>query len=182
MFLSPFSKLSQKRLQNNTIITFVLVALSVFLLHYLDGFLKNKIAVNGIVSFELAKNTEVASQIINSWNPVSTAAAGYSLIFDFFFLAVYSVFLGLVIHRLNEKVWKNTSIYKIGVVLIFVQFTAAFFDSIENISLLQVFKGPTQFWTLSAYYFAIAKFSLIALGILFILGSVLAFLFQKKQI
>jgi len=182
MVLSPFSKLSSKRLRNNILITFVLFVFSILLLRYLDSFLINNVAKKGIVSFELAKDTITANNIINSWNKVSTAAAGYSLIYDFFFMVIYSLFLGLTIHFINKKVWKkNTAIYKVGVLLIYAQFSAALFDAIENISLLQVFKESTQFWTSTAYYFATAKFILIALGILFIVVSISVLLFQKKQ-
>jgi hypothetical protein len=77
----------------------------------------------------------------------------------------------LLIHYINEKVWKNTVVYKIGIALIYAQFVAALFDAIENIALLQLFKEVSQFWTSIAYYFASMKFILIALGILFIVIS-----------
>jgi len=171
MLKSPFIKIDKKRLKNRTIILFVLLVLGIVLMKYLNSFLINDIATKGIVSFELAKDVNVSQNIINSWNVVATAAAGYSLIIDFLFLLIYSSFLALLVHHTNEKIWKNTSIYKVGVVLIFAQFIAAFCDVIENISLLQLFKNTTQFWTSMAYYFASIKFILIVLGILFIVVS-----------
>ncbi len=180
MLLSPFSKYSKKILKNRTIILFVLLVLGVMMMRYLDSFLINDIATNGIVSFELAKDVTVAENIINSWDIKSTAAAGYSLIFDFIFLIIYSLFLALLIHHTNEKVWKNTVIYRVGVALVYAQVVAALFDAIENIALLQLFKESSQFWTSIAYYFASIKFMLIALGILFIVISWLVKLIKKS--
>lgn len=171
MLSSPFSKYSKKKLKNRTIIMLILLLLGSVLIRYLDSFLINDVVKNGIVSFELAKEAHIAKNMINSWDRTATAAVGYSLIFDFIFLVIYSIFLALLIHSANEKLWKNTAIYKIGIVLIYAQFIAALFDAIENVALLQLFKETTQFWTSIAYYFALMKFILIALGILFILIS-----------
>ncbi|PHR73644.1 MAG: hypothetical protein COA67_02645 [Lutibacter sp.] len=171
MLLLPFSKYSKKTLTNRTIIVFILLFLGALLMRYLNSFLLNDIATNGIITFELAKDASFAESIINSWDIKAKAAAGYSLIFDFIFLVLYSLFLALLIHQINERVWKNTAVYKVGVALIYAQFVAAFFDAIENIALLQLFKEATQFWTSIAYYFASMKFILIALGILFIVIS-----------
>ena len=179
MLKSPFIKTDKKRLKNRTIILFVLLVLGVALMRYLDSFLINSVVTKGIVSFELAKDVSVSKNIINSWDAVATAAAGYSLIVDFLFLLIYSSFLALLIHHTNEKVWKNTTIYKIGVVLIYAQFVAAFFDAIENVALLQLFKKTTQFWTSTAYYFASTKFVLIVLGIIFIVVSWFLKVFRK---
>lgn len=171
MLISPFSKTDKNRLKNRIFILFVFLVLGIVLLRYLDGFLINDIVANGIISFELARDVTVSKNMINSWNAVSTAAAGYSIIVDFVFLTVYSLFIALLIHHTNENVWKNKTIYKIGVVLIFAQFTAAFFDIIENVALLQLFKNTIQFWTSTAYYCASLKFLLIFLGVLFIVIS-----------
>jgi len=180
MITSPFLKSDKKRLTNRTIFLFVLLILSAALLNYLNSFLINDIAPNGIISFELAKDATLAENMVSSWNAVSTAAAGYSLIFDFIFLVIYGLFLALLVHFSNEKVWKNTAIYKVGVLLIYAQFIAALFDAIENIALLQLFKGISQFWTSIAYYFASMKFVLIALGILFIIISWVVRFFRKN--
>ena len=171
MFSSPFSKHSKKKLTSRITIVFILLFLGALLMRYLDSFLINDVATHGIFSFELAKDASFAESIINSWDIKSKAAAGYSLIFDFIFLVIYSLFLALLIHHINEKVWKNTDVYKLGIALIYAQFLAAFFDVIENIALLKLFNEITQFWTSIAYYFASMKFILIALGILFIVIS-----------
>lgn len=171
MLTSPFSKYSNKTLKNRTLIVFVLLILGALLIKYLDSFITNDIVTNGIISFELAKDAAVAKNMINSWDIIATAAVGYSLIFDFIFLMIYSVFLALQIHRVNQKTWINTSVYKAGITLLYGQFIAAFFDAIENIALLQLFKETSQFWTSIAFYFASIKFILIALGILFIIIS-----------
>lgn len=179
MLFSPFLKIDKKILKKRTILVFVLLILGIVLMRYLDSFLINEIATHGIFSFELAKDVKVAENIINSWGVIPTTAAGYSLIFDFIFLVIYSLFIALLVHYINEKVWKNSSFYNVGIVLIYAQFIAAFFDAIENIALLQLFKNATQFWTSIAYYFAFMKFILIFLGLLFIVVSWIVKIFRK---
>lgn len=179
MLKSPFYNKSKSSKNKLTIIVFILLILGIALMRYLDSFLTNEVAINGIFSFELAKDVKTADAIINSWDVIATAAAGYSLIVDFLFLIIYSLFIALLIDYGNEKVWKEGFIYKIGVTLIYAQFVAAFCDVIENIALLQLFKNTTQFWTSIAYYFATMKFILIALGILFILISWILKIFKR---
>lgn len=179
MLSSPFLKTDKKRLKNRTVLLFILLILSIILMRYLGSFLINEIAPNGMFSFEFAKDVQVAENIINSWDVIPTTAAGYSLIFDFIFLVIYSLFIALLVHHTNKKVWKNIAVYKIGVVLIYAQFIAAFCDVVENIALLQLFKDATQFWTSIAYYFASIKFVLIALGLLFVVLSWIVKIFRK---
>ena len=81
--------------------------------------------------------------------------------FDFLFLLVYALFISILIHTLNERLWKHTKIYTIGVILIWCMFLAALFDMVENVALIKLLLGDLQQkWSSIAYYFAIFKFSL----------------------
>ena len=150
-------------------------------MRYLDGEIQNNETAQGIISFELAKDLSKSEAILNAWNMESKTAAGMSLGFDFLFLLVYALFISILIHTLNERLWKHTKIYTIGVILIWCMFLAALFDMIENVALIKLLLGDLQQkWSSIAYYFAISKFFLLFIGILFIVLNSIILLFKKK--
>jgi len=151
-------------------------------MRYLDGEIQNNETAQGIISFELAKDLSKSEAILNAWNMESKTAAGMSLGFDFLFLLVYALFISILIHTLNERLWKHTKIYTIGVILIWCMFLAALFDMVENVALIKLLLGDLQQkWSSIAYYFAISKFSLLFIGILFIVLNSIISLFKKKM-
>jgi len=100
--------------------------------------------------------------------------------FDFLFLIIYSLFISILIHLLNEKLWKKSKIHSIGVLLIWFIFLAALFDIIENIALIKLLLGDfQQKWSSIAYYFAVSKFTLLLFGILFIFISSIILCLKK---
>ncbi len=150
-------------------------------MRYLDAPLKNSVSTSGIVSFELAKDLSKSQAILTSWNTMSTTSAGISLGIDFLFLLVYTAFISLLIHKLNEQLWKHSKMYKVGHVFMWGVFLAGLFDCIENIALIQLLLGDLQqIWSSMAYYFAVLKFGLLALGIVYIVVN-LGLLAVKKQ-
>ena len=61
-------------------------------------------------------------------------------------------------------------------------FVAAFFDVIENIALIKLLLGDIQRkWSLIAYYFAVIKFGLLFIAIVYIFISGSIFFFRKSQ-
>jgi len=142
-----------------------------------DAPLKNEVCTNGIVSFELAKDISVSKNILNSWDDNAKANAGLSLGFDFLFLMVYSSFIALLIYKISIRLQKGKVFYKLGNVFIYLIFIAAFFDIIENIALIKLLKGDlNQIWASTAYYFAMFKFILILICLLYIIINWLAYL------
>ena len=170
MIVSPFYKLSktaEKRLTTILLISLLLISV---VMRYFDAPLKNPVSSYGIVSFELAKDLSQSEAILTSWDAIAKTAAGMSMGMDFLFLIMYSLFISLLIHTLNERLWKHTKMYKMGLIFIWGVFLAAFFDIIENIALIQLLMGDLQqHWSTMAYYFAILKFGLVALSVLYIL-------------
>ena len=57
---------------------------------------------------------------------------------------------------------------------------AALFDAIENIGLIQLLLGNLeQTWSSLAFYFALPKFVIIVIGIIYILFNFVYYLVQK---
>ncbi len=180
MIQSPFYNLSKKAAKKLIIILSIFIVILIFIMHYLDTQIQNGNSNNGIISFELAKDLSKSISILNSWSLLSKISAGVSLGLDFLFLIIYSLFISLIIHKLNEKLWKYKKMYILGIILIWCMFLAAFFDIIENIALIKLLLGNLkQLWSSLSYYFSIAKFSLLAFGVSFIVVNLLFIIFKK---
>lgn len=180
MLITPFSFSSKQAERKFTFFFLVLLFLGIAIMRFFDSFLVNEICTGGITSFELAKDVSVSEAILNSWNETAKLVAAFSTGFDYLFLFIYSTFIALLIHKLNERLWKDKPFYKFGVLLIYAQFLAALFDAIENVGMMQLLFGNIeQFWTSIAFYFATMKFLLIFTGISYILISFSVFLIKK---
>lgn len=181
MLNSPFHKLPKSSEKKWTIILFVFLVVFIVLMRFFDAPLKNEISPNGIVSFELAKTLSKSEAILNSWDDSAIASAKNSMMADFLFLVVYSFFISLIVHRLNNRVWKKGFVYQFGKIVCWLVFVAAFFDVIENIALVRLLYGDLrQLWSSIGYYFAMMKFGLLLLGIFFILMSLVVLPFKKE--
>lgn len=182
MLISPFSFSSKQAERKFTFFFLVLFFLGIAIMRFFDSFLINDICTGGITSFELAKDVSVSEAILNSWDETAKLAAAFSAGFDYLFLFIYSTFIAVLIHKLNERLWKDTSFYNFGILLIYAQFAAALFDAIENIGMMQLLFGNIeQFWTLISFYFATMKFLLILAGISYILINFSVFLIKKLK-
>ena len=180
MLQSPFSKLSRSSERNLTISLFILLVVTISAMVFFDSFLKNEVAEYGIVSFELAKDLETSKAIIDSWNEQAKIAASLSMGLDFLFLIIYASFIALLIHKLNERLWLHKSFYYIGIILVWAAFIMGLSDTIENIALIKLLLGDMQqYWSSIAYYFAILKFIILIIGMLYILLNFI-YLFIKK--
>jgi len=182
MLASPFSKFSKQAEKKFTFFTLALLLIGIATMRFFDNFLINEICTGGITSFELAKDVSVSEAILNSWDETAKLAAAFSIGFDYLFLFIYSTFIAILIHKLNERLWKDKPFYKFGVLLIYAQFVAALFDAIENIGMMQLLFGNVeQFWASISFYFATMKFLLILAGISYILVNFGVFLVKKVK-
>jgi hypothetical protein len=101
--------------------------------------------------------------------------------FDFLFPIAYASFIGSLIHKLNVKLWINSSFVILGNGLIWLIFLAGIFDYIENVGLINLVLGNMeQYWVSIAFYFATIKFIIILTGILYIFVNFLLFLIKKR--
>ena len=128
MLNSPFHKLPKSFEKRRTIILLIFLIGFIVLMRFFDAPLKNEISPNGIVSFELAKTLSKSEAIINAWGAIAIRSAKNSMIGDFLFLIVYSFFISLIVHRLNNRVWKKGFVYQFGKIVCWLVFVAAFFD------------------------------------------------------
>ena len=176
--MKTFIKTYKKRI---TLILLITIIINIIAITIFDIPLKNEICENGIVSFELAKDLDKSVDILNSWGGSTKINAGLSLGFDFLFLLVYSSFIALLIFNINNSLWKNKSFHKFGNLLVILIFIAAFFDIIENIALIKLLLGDLkQILSSVSYYFAVIKFVIIIISIIYLLISWGILLFEKN--
>jgi hypothetical protein len=181
MINSPFYNISKPNENKLTIALLVYLSILIPMMLFFDIPLKNEVAPNGIVSFELAKELIVSENILNSWDTHARTSAGMSMGLDSLFLIIYASFIALLMHKLNERVWNNIRVYKLGILLIWGVFLAALFDAIENIALIQLLLGDLQqSWSSIAFYFASMKFVLLILGVMFIVISWIMKIVRKR--
>ena len=182
MLNSPFHKLSKSSEKRLTIILLIFLIGFIVLMRFFDAPLKNEVSPNGIVSFELAKTVSNSEAILNSWDTNAIQSAKNSMMADFLFLIVYSFFISLIVHRLNNRVWEKGFIYQIGILICWGVFLAALFDVIENIALVRLLYGDLQqLWSSIAYYFAMMKFGILLFGVSFILMSFVVLPLKKRM-
>jgi len=151
------------------LILLVLTLISLIVMRILDAPLKNEIAPNGIVSFELAKNLNNSIDIINSWDYKSKLYAGLSLGFDYLFMLLYSFLFYILIKNISEKL-TNIIFAKIGLFIAYSMIFAGIFDAIENYSLIRLYLGNLdQIYASLAFYFASLKFALLLIGVIYLI-------------
>ena len=154
---------------------FILTIISMVVMSILDIPLKNEIASNGIVSFELAGSLENSINILNSWSAKTKLYAGISLGFDYLFMLMYSLLLYNLIGDISFKV-VNVILVKLGSFMSITILVAGFLDAIENYALIQLYLGNLdQIFSTIAYYSATIKFSIIGIGIAYLMVSYLYF-------
>ncbi len=155
--------------------------LLLIVLSIVDQPLRTVAAPNGIVSFELAKNIETSREILNTWSGRAQIFAAFSLGIDYLFLIFYALFLGLAVFRLTRHDFKGKTWWaRLGTILVWAPFWAAVFDALENYCLIrQLFGAQNELLTLFARSFALLKFLLIGLTLLYLALGLIRLLLRQ---
>ncbi len=162
------------------ILSAICTAISMFILVMHGQALKTPETPMGIIDLELARTTERASQIYLAWSPALTSLAIKNTYIDFLFLTSY----GLLLFSLCSTVliWYKGFWRLTGRWLSIAMIIAAFFDCFENILMIKILKGSLgKELVASTFMFASVKFLLVAVGILYIIISLVAKAFAIKR-
>jgi hypothetical protein len=124
-----------------------------------------------IVEFELAKTPEAASQLLIEWQEKNLIAkAKKSIHLDFVFLVLYSFAIALASLAVSDFTG-NRFLIQMGLWLSRIVMVAGLSDVVENLAMLRTISGLMNDRTTAiAYWFAVIKFSIIILSLLFIVG------------
>jgi hypothetical protein len=124
----------------------------------------------GIVGFELAGSPERAVEILATWGAEGRAAARRSLMIDYGVLAAYGPLMSVVC-RSSAQRWErrgNSRLASLGRAIAAAQLLAALSDVVENTALLAVLHGRVGPLPAVAKVSAIAKFSLLGTGLIYL--------------
>ena len=121
----------------------------------------------GIIAFELAGNTNSSYEIINYWRENSNQnLAAFSVGFDYLFIVFYVGFLALWTSIIADGFYNKLS-NLFAKIVITITIVAGMFDMIENYSLIQLLiSNHENNWSVLAFYFASAKFIILAFVVL----------------
>ncbi len=124
-----------------------------------------------IVDYELAGSVSRATDIIHAWNENDRIRAGFNLGIDYLYMPLYSTTIALACvwgaGVLKRKTW-----HTIGLLLAWSLWAAAIFDAIENLGLVvSLFGAPVAPWPVVSQVCAILKFTLLVLGLLYVIVS-----------
>lgn len=132
-----------------------------------------------IIDFEFAGTVTKATDIITAWTPVERIHAGFSLGFDFLYMPVYSTTIALACVW-AAGVFRSGAGKTIGLALAWGLWLAAMFDALENLALMgNLFGSPIEPLPALAALCATLKFGLIVLGLLVVVGGVIARLAKR---
>ena len=128
---------------------------------------------------QLESQNHLAALLSNEGR-LRTDIARRSLVFDLFFIVFYASALAaacllaateIAIRRHKER----SPLVSLGIRLAYMQIITAGFDVLENVGLWRMLSGSTaRFWPLLSYVCSIAKYSLVAVSLIYIM---LAFIF-----
>jgi hypothetical protein len=138
----------------------------------------------GIVSFELAGTPEAAQRITAAWGTAGVEAALFNIRIDFLYLVAYGVALSL--GCAVARVWwqrRSAPLAQLGALLTYAMLIAACSDACENTLMLRAISEPTKaLWPQLARVFALVKFALLAVGLLYILGGMFGRIGQRRTV
>ena len=161
---------------NIRIIIFLLVGtlLLFLLLRFQGNNLVTPYSPKGIVSLELAGNEPATTTIISGWqNDGRGHSLRNNLLIDFLFIPFYVMLFYTLCGSISVRL--DSIAAKLGVLLAFFILIGGAFDVLENLLMMLAYLGIYNTLTVKATYsFAILKFILISLSIIYVIvfGSV----------
>lgn len=179
----PFHWISKDSRKWAFIVCFALTMAVMAGLQLSGGPLVTAVSPSGIVSFEFAGNLDTARAMIASWGADGRIYAGINLGLDYLFLVVYAGAIGLGCTLIAEKPPGNPRLWVVmGSLLAWAQIVAAALDATENYALIRVLLGSDkEIWPAVANLCAFPKFTLVALGLVYVLIGTICILFNKKK-
>jgi hypothetical protein len=132
----------------------------------------------GIIRFELAGTGPEAQAIMDAWGKTGRSAARASLLLDYCYLATYGPLLARACEVTGERL-SECGIRPLGRIrrpVAGAQIAAALLDAVENTALLSVLDGRRGHRPMIARTSALAKFALLSIGGLYVVGGLVALL------
>ncbi len=163
--------------QKRVLVFFIITSLFTMLLfQFFDAPLKTDAAPFGIVSFQLAGSAANAFKILNSWDNMATSYAIFGLGFDYLFMFLYVVAIGLGCVVVSQKFGEGKKFAaSFGILLSWGMIVSGLADAIENYALtVIILKESWGILPEIAFIAAVVKFFFLLAGLLYvIIGSLI---------
>ncbi|HYP29565.1 MAG TPA: hypothetical protein VE262_22830 [Blastocatellia bacterium] len=128
------------------------------------------VAPEGIISYELARDTSESRAILDAWGERGRVRAAFSLGLDFLFIFAYATTISLACVMASGLFAGRRLLALAGVALAWGQGAAGILDGIENTALMvMLVDSVSEPLRLTAYWSAWIKFKLVYAGILYAL-------------
>ncbi len=179
---TPFDWIAVNKQKPVFIFLVILTVVVMACLQIIGGPLVTDAAPQGIVSYEFAGDLPTARAILESWGASGQVYAGLSLGLDFLFLFAYAGSIGLGCALAARKLApKGGLVYRAGIWLAWGLLVAAFLDYLENYALIRILLGSElALWPGMARWCAIPKFTLVGIGLLYVLVGGLIALLRRR--
>ena len=157
-------------------ITVILIEVLVFMPIEAD------VSTYGILDFEFAWTSSKVETIFSVWGDTDMNNQGIAIYWDFLFIVGYvSLAFALIVLALRRS--KN-KIQTIGIYMTITPFLTGIFDVIENVNLLEMLRTPTSVSNFNAYIASLSatlKFSLLFVGIIYVIIALITLLIKKLR-
>ena len=175
--MHPFERWPERR-RGRWLLALVLVyAVVQIAIASVNGPLSTAAAPDGIITLELAGTPDEATRIVDSWEQEGALdEAGVSLGLDFLYMTLYASLLAGIVVALNRRLqWKIVS------AAAWAPFIAAGLDVVETVSLVRVVDDPSaDGWAAVARAFALGKFALLIVTVIFVVVAGVAGLRRRS--
>lgn len=152
----------------------------IVVMRWMGSGLESKVSPLGIVSFELTKSYSAAKEIIEV---VGQKPLQWNIAIDFLFLIVYTFFFFFCCKAIMQQ-FRSSGLKTLGFIFLELSVLAGVLDLVENIAMLITLGGYGSDISVGvSYYTAIAKFTAIAIILVYILvASILVYFISKKKV
>ena len=174
--MHPFERWPERR-RGRWLLALALVYLVVqVVIGAVNGPLSTDAAPDGIITLELAGTPDEATRIVDSWEREGVLdEAGVSLGLDYLYMPLYASVLAALVVAVNRRRWP------VGSYVAWAPFVAAALDAVETFALVQVVDDPSVGgWPAVARGFALGKFALLIITVLFIVVAGVAGLVRRS--
>lgn len=152
----------------------------IVVMRWMGSGLESKVSPLGIVSFELTKSYSAAKEIIEV---VGQKPLQWNIAIDFLFLIAYTFFFFFCCKAIMQQ-FRSSGLKTLGFIFLELSVLAGVLDLVENIAMLITLGGYGSDISVGvSYYTAIAKFTAIAIILVYILvASILVYFISKKKV
>lgn len=169
----PLSWIPQEHEKKVVISLLVLCFVGLVGLAVADQSLRSEVTPLGIVSLQFVGNAAEAQRVLSTWGEEGRVAAAFSLGVDYLFLTANALLLAFLAGLVGRKAsGRSPLITTLSPWVAWAFILAGACDATENAAFFIVLVGDTgDFWPCLGTWFATVKFSLLGLGMIYLLGS-----------